>query len=373
MMRKVRLGAVVAALVVAGCSGDSAIPLADSGVDRAVPDSARVDSARPDMAGPYTLALFDRVRINSRGSIHLRKADTTLTLDRGPYKKVTLQVALESSCYPFSKWKSNPPPTGQNWPADCDAFDRNFEFLMDPPRNSSDPPALEWVRAITPFGGPMTFTVDLTDIANGAPGSHRVRVTLSTYSDGAGKVSGSNGGWWVTAKVHAEPGAAPRKVLAVKSLFNQSVKSTSGKQQTKLTVPAGTVSSRVEYRATGHGGGKSDAACIGPAEEFCQRWHRITVDGKEVKKVAPWRTDCAKGCTLATRGSMTYCKENPCGLIASVKASRANWCPGSVTPPMVWSFPALSTPGEHTFGYAIEKIASGGLWRVSVTYIAYGK
>lgn len=353
----------------AACADDTE-PAVDAGADVAV-----VDAAPPDLAAPHTITLFDRTRINSKGTTNLRQAEAEFAFDRGPYSSVTLEVALESSCYPFDKWKTNPPPAGQNWPADCDAFDRNFEFHMDPAGSATDPPGYEWVRSITPFGGPLSYTVDLTDLANGLPGKHTARVSISTYSDAKGIVSGSNGGWWVTGKLKLVPGKAPRDVLAVTSLFNETFTSDSSKRERSFKVPAGTKSSRVEYRVTGHGGASvADPACIGGAEEFCQRWHKIYVDGVEAKQIAPWRKDCDTLCT-PTSGTLikTYCKENPCGAIGSVKAPRANWCPGSVTPPITWSFSELARAGDHTFGYMIEKVAKGGSWQVSATYYAYGE
>ena len=35
---------------------------------------------------------------------------------------------------------------------------------MDEPEVDTDPPALELVRAVTPFGGPHHFEVDITDV-----------------------------------------------------------------------------------------------------------------------------------------------------------------------------------------------------------------
>jgi Peptide-N-glycosidase F, C terminal len=352
-------------LVLMGCSDDGALP------DAATPDASTADAAIPDLAAPHTITLFDRVRINSKGTVNVRQVDTDFAFDTGPYAKVTLEAQLDTSCFPFDKAAA--PPPGENWPADCDAFDRNYSFIMDPAADAADPPGFEWVRAITPFGGPLSYTVDLTDLANARPGKRTARVSISTYSDAKGLVSGSNGGWWVTAKLKLEPGTPPRKVLAAVSLFNHSYKHDSGKQQVDVVVPAGTTSALVEYRVTGHGGTQTtDKACIGPAEEFCQRWHKISVDGKELQKLAPWRKDCDMLCTLTTYKTLTYCKENPCGAISSVKAPRANWCPGSVTPPITFKPTDLTKAGKHSFAYEIEGMAQGGSWRVSATYYAFG-
>jgi len=367
-------------IVAVACSDDDTGQGADAGAvaDQAVKNEAGADLAAPDMSAPYTLTPMKRVRINSTGSVNVRKATADLAFDKGPYAKVVMSVELESSCYPFTKWQSNPPPAGHNWPKDCDAYDRNFSFYLDPPKATGDPPALELQRAITPFGGPMTYDLDITDIANGLPGKHTLKVTISTWSDSKGKVSGAAGGWWVTAKFAFTPGTAPRKVLAVTPLVAHSYKDNAGKKvQADLTVPAGVKTAKVEYRVTGHGGGTADSACIGHADEFCQRQHHVYVDSKELtdtkdKILAPWRTDCAKGCTLATASFGQYCKENPCGSISSVKASRANWCPGAVTPPIIFKPADLLTAGKHTWGYAIDKVAKGGSWVVSATYFAYG-
>jgi len=80
-----------------------------------------------------------------------------LDLSGGPYLSATLSVDLSTTCVPFSSWAGDPPPKGQNWPADCDAFDRNFEISLDGPEPSDAgvmadaAPGLELVRAITPL------------------------------------------------------------------------------------------------------------------------------------------------------------------------------------------------------------------------------
>ncbi|NUP07034.1 MAG: hypothetical protein HOW73_13350 [Polyangiaceae bacterium] len=328
-------------------------------------------------ADPYSLPLFDDVRINSHDDQpNFQAATTDFELHDGPFASATLIVDLASTCYPFESWQDNPPPTGENWPADCDAFDRNFEFLVDEPGADGEPPAIELVRAITPFGGPLHLEIDVTDVVNGlAPGAHTMKTTITTWSDGEGQVSGSNGGWNVTARLDVTPGTAPRKVLAMIPLYNGS-QTAEASPNLSFTVPEGATSGRIEYRVTGHGGGQGNADCIGPAEEFCKREHTVHLDGEELDVFTPWRTDCKDLCTLTHYGpesaGFDYCLENPCGAIQSVKAPRANWCPGSMTPPVVWEQGALATPGEHTLDWTIPELAEGGSWRISATYFAFG-
>jgi hypothetical protein len=326
-------------------------------------------------AAPYTIHALDDVRIGSDSSQpNFQKATADIDLANGPFSSVILHLKLRSTCYPFDNWKTDKPPAGQNWPADCDAFDRNFETSLASPEAAPDAPRVELVRAITPFGGPLQIDEDVTDVANGLPGKRRLEVDITTWSDGAGKVSGSNGGWNVTADLEVVPGPAPHAVLAVVPIYYDSDKLPAGPGPLAFDVPDGAASGRIDYRVTGHGGPNTGPGCIGPAEEFCKRDHHISIDGQEVAVIQPWRTDCAKNCTPATYSGfsqpLTYCLENPCGDQNSVKAPRANWCPGTETPPLAFDVPP--TPGAHTFQFAIPKMLDGGEWRVSATYLAFG-
>ncbi len=342
----------------------------DTAVDTGTPETTAEDINLP--TDPYTITVFDNIRINSTGDVNVRDVVADVDLAGASFEQVTMRVELASTCYPFESWTQ--PPAGHNWPADCDAYDRNFEFTLDDPKEEGDPPAFELVRAITPFGGPMTFEVDLTDLANARPGQHSIRAHISTWSDGAGQVSGSAGGWNVTTHIDVVPGTPPRNVLAAIPL----VSDFHGKQDpftTSLTLPEGTTSTRLEYRVTGHGGGDPDPfpTCIGPAEEFCQRTHIVYADGVDIDQFLAWRDDCEDLCTLETHpnGGFQYCVENPCGNVQSVKASRANWCPGDVTPPFVWTPEQWTSAGPHTFSYSIPEQGNGS-WRVSATAYAYG-
>ncbi len=331
-------------------------------------------------AAAYDITALDGVRIGSNpdDKASYQHADAEVDLGKGPFASVSVSIDLATTCYPFDGWTNDPPPPGQNWPADCDAFDRNFELSFDDPDHPTDPPGIEVMRAITPFGGPEHQDIDVTDVANAlAPGKHRLRVVIPTYSDAAGMVSGSNGGWNVTAKIHVVPGASPRQVLAMIPLFDGEQTTKTSPKPIHFKVPAGTKTARIEYRVTGHGGAMSDIGCVGPAEEFCDRTHTVFVDGKQLAVTDPWRVDCAELCTVAhqdgANGGFDYCKQNPCGDMNSVKASRANWCPGSLTPPLSWDAPALHQEGDHTFSWSISDVVTGGEWRISATYFALGE
>jgi hypothetical protein len=380
------------------CGGGAISPLSPDA------DAARDGSPSPSPSpspAPFELHPFVEVGIGSENGTaweETGQAERPLDLGPGPFQSVTLHVDLASTCFPFEGWAANPPPVGQSWPATCDAFDRNFDLDIEDPLveveaardasavaspSDSGPDAgvssagtFNVVHAITPFGGPEHLDVDLTDLANARPGRHRLRVRLQSYSDPAGKVTGSNAGWTVSANVAIVPGAAPRAVLAAVPLFTTRVGPGDPAPLGAFVVPAGAEAGRIEYRASGHGQGARDSGCIGPADEFCTRHHLIHVDGVEVAATDPHRDDCQTLCTLAHYGTadkgFDYCAENPAGAIASVRAPRANWCPGSMTAPQIWdAFAAFTAPGPHTFSTEIANIGQGGSWLVSATYYGY--
>lgn len=378
------LFALTLPLVLIACADDepntqtdtdtTSLPDSEVGDDADATDGSAADSAELDASEPEarSLTVFDRVRISSSGAEgeFFHRAQAPFDFGAGPFASVTLRVKLETTCYPFEDWTT--PPPGHNWPADCDAFDRNFEFTLDEPGEDGGPPAIELVRAITPFGGPMEFDIDITDIANFLPGQHTLDVVIPTYSDGAGIVSGSNGGWNVTAEVIVQDGPAPRNVLAVTPLFNGNFTFESELTPIDFVVPEGVTEARIDYRTTGHGGGAGDRSCIGPAEEFCRRSHSIDLDGSPVWFFEPWIDSCEYMCDLISVGRQQVCEQNPCGSIASVRAPRANWCPGDITPPELVTDDILTEPGEHSFAFFVSNVAEGGSWRTSAVYIAYG-
>jgi hypothetical protein len=374
-------GALLAPLLVLGACGDDAGgPGAGGGggasasSTSAATDAASSSTGAPSYPEPFTLQALDAARIGSHDDEPgFQHAGADLDFGEGPFESVRLVVDLASTCFPFEQWDDDPPPAGENWPASCDAFDRNFEMRLFDPADEGKP-AIELVRAITPFGGPMRVEADVTDLVNGAPGPRRFDVHIATWSDAEGQVTGSDGGWTVSARFEVDPGPAPRRVLAVLPLFDGVIDEADGLAALPFEVPEGTTDGAIELRVTGHGGGAATAGCIGPAEEFCHREHLVTVDGAAFATLDPWRTDCAAGCSDARYEpwDLDYCAENPCGLPASVRAPRANWCPGSITPPFVLTGGALAVPGAHDLGLQIPGLAEGGSWRVSATYVAYG-
>lgn len=339
-------------------------------------DSADQPDGEGGQSGPVFLTVFEQARITSDSSQeNFHRIEAEVDWGQQPVARAVLVVDLGTTCFPFEGWRDNPPPEGHNFPANCDAFDRNFEWTLDEPQQEGEPPALELVRAITPFGGPLHLEVDITDLVNSRPGAHRLTCTIPTWSDGSGQVSGANGGWDIDAQIILTPGQPRRSVLGVVPLINHNYGSQTQLAPIPFTVPEGTTEAKLYYRTTGHGGATDPSgACIGPAEEFCRRTHRIFLDGEARPAFIPWRNDCDQLCDLThygpEDGGFDYCAQNPMGALESVRAPRANWCPGDVTPPQIYTL-ALE-PGEHSFHYEVEDVFGDGIWRTSAAITFYG-
>lgn len=109
------------------------------------------------------------------------------------------------------------------------------------------------------------------------------------------------------------------------------------------------------YTTTGHGGWEN-------GDEFVPRMNKVFVDGGEVFKIIPWRTDCA-----------TYRLSNPASGnfpdgLSSSDLSRSNWCPGTLTPPYIIPLNKLQK-GNHVIEIVIEQGPNEGPstnhWNVS--------
>jgi hypothetical protein len=325
---------------------------------------------------PTEVSVFDAIRISSDAEAeNFQSATATVDFGQAPLERATLRVALESPCFPFDKWTRSSIPEGHVWPETCDAFDRTLQLSIDDRENADNGlPGLEFARAITPFGGPLALELELTDLANGLPGKHTLQIEIPTYPDPAGQVSGAKGEWIVSASLELVPGTPPRRVLAVVPLAYTAQAAAAG-EPLQFETPEGTGRAVIEYRVTGHGGGQRGRNCLGPADEFCRREHQLYVDDQLVDAFEPWRNDCAALCTPAHYESelleIDYCAENPCGAMSSVRASRANWCPGSLTPARLVENDALAVPGAHEFKWTIDEIGEGGSWLLSAVYYAY--
>lgn len=112
---------------------------------------------------------------------------------------------------------------------------------------------------------------------------------------------------------------------------------------------------KLRYITTGHGGWAG-------GDEFLPKKNTIILDGKEVFSFVPWRQDCG-----------SYRLYNPASGnldngLSSSDYSRSNWCPGTLTNPILIDLGDLSE-GTHTIRVKIPQGAPEGTsfssWNVS--------
>lgn len=372
----------------AASGGAGSVPLESTTAGKGA--EAMSTAAQPMAAGatalpqsPQTLTLLDHAWFSGPElGYDTQFMDEPVELGAGPFAEVTLTFRLESPCFPFDKWTDNPPPAGEAFPAQCDRFDRLMYFEMDPALEESDAAGMQVLRAITPYGGPLEKTVDITDFANARPGAHSLRSFVGTWVDDEGQVSGSDGGYFLSVEVETKPGPPPRAVLSVFPLWSGWVGVETMLPELPFTLPEGTTHAQLVYLVTGHGGAMDpSSACIGAADEFCKRTHHLYFDGTELTPdgfsgsgFVPWRDDCSELCTLAQGHPMmgSYCQQNPNRAVRNVTGSRANWCPGDdVEPILTPLLAAQATPGEHRVRFAIDDIYPDGRWQVALAVYAY--
>lgn len=124
-------------------------------------------------------------------------------------------------------------------------------------------------------------------------------------------------------------------------------------------IPQGAKNVALKYIVTGHGGHEG-------GDEFTKRENVIGLDGKELYRFTPWRSDCAsfrrfnpssgvwlqprKASYISDSGWAEKEIEEP---IASSDLSRSNWCPGSDVYPI--EIPLHIDAGKHTISISIPE------------------
>lgn len=246
-------------------------------------------------------------------------------------------------------------------------------------------PALEILRFFTPFGvrqfnnqvkiagynwaDSVIYKQDITELHNRLQGDVWLGVYIGNYDKGGHKVSLSLK--YYPGDPEDENRPAPNWIYPIFNTTNlmemagQEYATLFDKDSLKVTVniPEGLKNVQLRFLTTGHGG-------WGGGDEFNPKQNEIFVDGKRIYHFIPWRTDCA-----------TYRLSNPASGnfgngLSSSDLSRSNWCPGTLTSPVIISLPDI-TPGLHTIQVAIPQGkpegSSQSFWNVSGTLIGEKK
>jgi Peptide-N-glycosidase F, C terminal len=352
-----------------GCSSNSTPP---KGVDASVADAGHMADAIPDRMtdakvcpnadGPLTVPIATKVHLTQATPF----VNLEATVPEGCWAGVKVQMTASSAC-------SGTPPAGQNWPTDCDPYDRLAQVSLADPGKT----AMFVLDAVTSFGGSAMWTQDVTDYASLLSGKHTYRVEIDTYSDSQGLVTGTASSHDVTVSILLTPGPPPHDVLLAVPLLRSDI--TGGGDagepmlSAKLDAPSGATQARFDYFTSGHGANGPEMEC----DEFCPKQNDVTLDGKSVYAKTP-TSNCSDNCThQSISGSiscagMTFdyvCQQNPDACPPSATAPRSNWCPSQIISPIAIPLPVTALDGAHTAGVSIKN--ADGTWSTSLSAVFY--
>ncbi|WP_396175523.1 PNGase F N-terminal domain-containing protein [Flavobacterium sp.] len=236
-------------------------------------------------------------------------------------------------------------------------------------------PPIELMRFFTPFGilkynhielkdkkwqEQVFYRQDISELATILNESeYYVGVFIGNYDKGGHKVS-------LNITVHQEPSEVhPTEKLL--SLFNTTnIMEMAGQEYATMfdmdkgltvtfTLDKPLKNAKLRYITTGHGGWEN-------GDEFVPKKNTILLNNKEVFSFIPWRYDCG-----------SYRLYNPASGnfnngLSSSDYSRSNWCPGTVTNPILIDLGDLAA-GSHTIQVKIPQGKPEGgsfsAWNVS--------
>ena len=221
---------------------------------------------------------------------------------------------------------------------------------------------IEIVKFVTAYGGETAHEVDVSALAPLLTGECTFLGFVDTWTSPGWKMDLS----LLFLPVAAADADAPAWVSGL--LYAENVTAASpgaGDTTLAVVVPPGMGRVVMHYLASGHctdGRG---------ADEFETKDHVITVDGREVARLRPWRDDCRQ-----FRAVNPYCRRWSDGSW-SADYSRSGWCPGDKVLPVEIDLGEYLTPGPHRIGFAVAGIRPRddaghyGYWRLSSRLVGW--
>lgn len=234
-------------------------------------------------------------------------------------------------------------------------------------------PAIELMRFFTPFGikqynhiqlkgkdwhQVVPYRQDISAYASLLDNKEvYIGVFIGNYDKGGHKINAA-------ITVHRGGDEPPKKVVPLFNTLN--IMEMAGQEYaTMFDKPEGVTvhfelkeaigNAVLRYTTTGHGG-------WGNGDEFVPKENTITLDGKTIFKMIPWREDCGSY-RLFNPASGNFATG-----LSSSDLSRSNWCPGTVTNPFLIQLGNLPA-GKHTIQVQIPQGAREGssfsAWNVS--------
>ena len=229
-------------------------------------------------------------------------------------------------------------------------------------RTENYSPLLELMRFFTPFGVKQYNTIklknktwqdsvyyrqDISELIQTLSGKEIwIGANIGNYDKGGHKIS-------LNLTIHPEEDESLKTQAFILPLFNtNNVMEMAGQEyatmfdnekglEVHFTLASEVKNAKLRYITTGHGGWEN-------GDEFVQKKNTILLDGKEIFSFVPWRMDCG-----------SYRSYNPASGnfdngLSSSDYSRSNWCPGTVTNPILIDLGNLAA-GKHSIQVKIPQ------------------
>ncbi len=229
-----------------------------------------------------------------------------------------------------------------------DPWDRAGSVLLSTPGMAH----IELLKFITGFGGRSELYEDVTSLSPLLQDSVVIRGFVDTWVSPA---------WKMTFDLIFKPDTTLQPATWANGIYYTwgmtAPDVTNDSPSVRINIPPRGERVVLNYFTSGHCTDGSGA------DEFVSKDNVIFVDGIEVHRYKPWRTDCRQ-----------FRSVNPFsgrwGNTWSSDLSRSGWCPGDIVHPVQLDLSASLAPGPHVIRFAVENIRpqdnSGiGYWRVS--------
>ncbi|TPD65768.1 GLPGLI family protein [Flavobacterium microcysteis] len=236
-------------------------------------------------------------------------------------------------------------------------------------------PLLELMRFFTPFGikqyghiqlkdktwhESVPYRQDISELSSALSNQEvYIGTFIGNYDKGGHKIS-------MNITIHGEEKQQPKDTFVLPLFNTTNIMEMAGQEYATMfnnekglvvnfTLEKDIKNAKLRYITTGHGGWEN-------GDEFVPKKNTILLDEKEAFSFMPWRMDCG-----------SYRLFNPASGnfnngLSSSDYSRSNWCPGTVTNPMLIDLGDLKA-GKHTIQVKIPQGPNEGggfsSWNIS--------
>ncbi len=221
----------------------------------------------------------------------------------------------------------------------------------------ADQPDLELIKFVTAYGGPTEYRVELSHLAPLLKGTVDLRAFIDTWA---------SPGWRVTFTLEYSKEHNPLPVdWIVPLIYEESITSEFDPIVMQVEIPDSSYRIEMHYLVSGHCTDGTDA------DEFESKFNVVKVDGLEILRYKPWRSDCTD-----FRDINPFTRHWPDGTWSS-DYSRSGWCPGDWVRPMVTDLRMDLPAGVHNMEFSIEDVRPRdendhyGYWRVSAYLVGW--